>query len=569
MKNRIKRIAAPLALASVMIGLAACLTLLDLRAWPSTAAQSANIKWFSSPALQGDSAIRRLKREGLYVSSQKGAETRRRPAPGTIFLYPERIRLKGGGLAEAERGMIFVPLNRSDTKGPVIGVEFYRFRARAGASANAAPIFRLHGGPGFRGLADRFAEPGYYEDNIWPAARTATGSFIEIGDLVVVGQRGIGTSKPDTLFDRAAAEAKEAAFLRGEIGEQEAVTAMQDTWAQAELFWKGNGYDLRGFNVVEAAADVNDLRKALGYEKISLLGGSFGSHWAMTVMRYYPQSITRAVLSGIEGPDHTYDMPGHVLNALQRIAAEAETSPELRDLIPRGGLIEAFKTTLARVEKEPVEILLAAPEAGKRRVRLGASAVRRLSLGYSGRAARRSEIRTWPADILTLYKGDFQKAAEWAAQGGGSPYREASVFTLDCSSGISPERRARLKADPAGAIVGPLNWDLEVIAQIWKGDLGDEFRKNFHTDIPTLMVQGNWDVATPLENAQELIPYFKNGKLVVVKGGSHAALVESLVVSESFRKAFRKFLADGDLSDIPNEIHLPPVQWAVPNSAKP
>jgi pimeloyl-ACP methyl ester carboxylesterase len=310
MKNRTKHIAVPLALASVMAGLPGGLPLFDSSAWPSAAAQSAGITSLSAPALQGDSAIKRLKREGIYGSPHEVMEVARRPAPGTIFLYPERIRLKEGGLAEAERGMIFVPLNRSDTKGPVIGVEFYRFRARAGASSNAAPIFRLHGGPGFRGLADRLAEPGYYEDNIWPAARTAAGSFIEIGDLVVVGQRGIGTSKPDTLFDRAAAEAKEAAFLRGEISEQEAVTAMQAAWAQAEQFWKGSGYDLRGFNVVEAAADVNDLRKALGYEKISLLGGSFGSHWAMAVMRYYPQSIMRAILSGIEGPDHTYDRGG-------------------------------------------------------------------------------------------------------------------------------------------------------------------------------------------------------------------------------------------------------------------
>src|SRR5262245_53311134 len=116
-------------------------------------------------------ANQRLKWDGLYDSSQNVTETTRRPAPGTIFLYPERIRLREGGLAEAERGMIFVPLNRSDAKGPVIGVEFYRFRARAGSSANAAPIFRLHGGPGFRGLADRLVEPGYYEDNIWPAVR--------------------------------------------------------------------------------------------------------------------------------------------------------------------------------------------------------------------------------------------------------------------------------------------------------------------------------------------------------------------------------------------------------------
>ena len=46
--------------------------------------------------------------------------------------------------------------------------------------------------------------------------------------------------------------------------------------------------------MVEAAADVNDIRQALGYDRIILWGGSFGSHWSMAVMRYYPHIVARA-----------------------------------------------------------------------------------------------------------------------------------------------------------------------------------------------------------------------------------------------------------------------------------
>jgi len=35
------------------------------------------------------------------------------PEPGMFFLYPERIVLKDGGFFNAERGMMFVPVNRS------------------------------------------------------------------------------------------------------------------------------------------------------------------------------------------------------------------------------------------------------------------------------------------------------------------------------------------------------------------------------------------------------------------------------------------------------------------------
>ena len=50
------------------------------------------------------------------------------PEPGTIFLYPERIQMKDGGFFNAERGIMFVPLNRTKQDSDVIAVEVYRFR---------------------------------------------------------------------------------------------------------------------------------------------------------------------------------------------------------------------------------------------------------------------------------------------------------------------------------------------------------------------------------------------------------------------------------------------------------
>ena len=67
-------------------------------------------------------------------------------------------------------------------------------------------------------------------------------------------------------------------------------------------FWTSTGLDLSGFTIIEAAADLNDLRQALGYDKVTLWGGSFGSHWAMAVLRYYPETVERAVLPRNGGP---------------------------------------------------------------------------------------------------------------------------------------------------------------------------------------------------------------------------------------------------------------------------
>ena len=480
------------------------------------------------------------------------------PPPGSLFLYPERISLKDGGFAEAERGLVFVPLDRSAPDRRVIAVEVYRFRAAEDADPGTPPVIRLHGGPGWPGLSRSLERPGNYEENIQPITAVA--------DLVVIGQRGIGSSKPNTVCG-----GPPSFPLDEETSEEEIAAAYREACAEGKAYWESRGYDLKGLNVVEAAADVRDVCQALGYDKVIITGGSFGSHWGMAVMRFHPEIVERAVLSGMEGPDHTYDMPSYVLNALKRMAAAAETSSELAGHIPDGGLVPAFEAVIARAEKEPILVEVKDPENGEpRTVRFGAEDVRDLALGYSGRASSRRGIRTWPADIIRLHQGDFTAAAlNRVRRSGGGGFPTASFFMLDCGSGISAARLAQLEADPANAVVGKLGWFYQTCCPVWESDLGEAFRENFETEIPTLIVHGNWDVSTPIENAEELAPFFKQGKMVVVKGGSHGAMSEALSNSTEFRDALMEFIRTGDLSGMSDEVILPPIEWAVPGPPSP
>ena len=86
---------------------------------------------------------------------------------------------------------------------------------------------------------------------------------------------------------------------------------------------------------------------------------------------------------------------------------------------------------------------------------------------------------------------------------------------------------------------------------------------NFDTNIPTVIVHGNWDTSTPYENALELQPHFKKSHFVTVEGGSHGALGEALEEDEGFRNGLFKFAATGDWSDLPEEVVLPPIRWVV------
>lgn len=488
----------------------------------------------------------------LFVAT--GSVYAQSPEPGMLFLYPERIVLKDGGFFNAERGMMFVPVNRSKKNSAVIVVEVYRFKRSKKANPETPPIFYLHGGPSFGGLERSFERLGTFEEQWLP--------FLDISDVVVVSQRGIGPSKPTTIIETTT----EPLPPDQPYDEKKAVAEFQQVLAREKVIWEELGLDLCGFTVIEAAADVNDVRKALGYKKVIIWGGSFGSHWGMTLLRYYPEIVERAILRGMEGPNHTYDHPGHLWNVYKRVAEEAENAPELKDLIPEGGLIEAIQTVIKRVEEKSFKVTVTNSETNESQdVLFDAASIKRLARGYS------RGLPAWPADVITLYNGDFNKAAERAVrryQNSGRSFRTASYWMLDCGSGITQERLAEYKAEPAVKITGLGSWDYMVGCPVWGSDLGDEFRQNFETDIPTVIVQGTWDTSTPYENALELAPYFKNSRFIPVIRGPHGAIRAALRVSEKFRKGIMHFAATGDMSDLPDKVEMPPVKWIVPEFAK-
>ncbi len=480
------------------------------------------------------------------------------PAPvahgqaGPASFTPERVTLSAGGgrTVIADRGLLPVQLVRSDPASRTIHVEVYRFHRQTGADPTTPPVFLLNGGPGYPGMGDNVNDTTFVARQIL--------RFTRFTDLVVLGQRGIGSSPPNTACDaaRPIPADEEATPERRAQGLREAAAA-------CKAKWQDQGYDLRGFNVIEAAGDVNDARRALGYEKITIFGTSFGSHWGMAVLRYHPEIVARAVMSGLEGPDHTYDSPGGVLRALERIAAAAERDARIAPHVPEGGILAALRRTIHDVEQSPIDHPIPGATVT---ARITADALRDVTRGYTRQTSSRAGIATWPSDMLRLIRRDWSGIAPRLAMGarilGGIP--TASFFMLDCGSGITPERHAAHAADPAQDIVGDPGEFYDLACPVWGADLGNAFRQNFHTDIPTLLVHGTWDTSTPYDNAVELAPFFTSSRFITIEGGSHGALGEALEAFPDFAAAVWRFAETGAFADIPDRWTLPPLDWAPP-----
>ncbi len=109
-------------------------------------------------------------------------------------------------------------------------------------------------------------------------------TYRAVADVVVVDQRGFSPrgelltfkrQMPDEPLDQPADLARDTADF---VATARAAVAESAT----------KKIDLRGYTALECADDVNDLRKALKYPKITLVGTSFGSQWSFATMRRRP-----------------------------------------------------------------------------------------------------------------------------------------------------------------------------------------------------------------------------------------------------------------------------------------
>lgn len=436
-----------------------------------------------------------------------------------------------------ERGTLHVPENRTAARSRTIAIGFARLRS---PHPDRPPIFFLYGGPGASYL-DAF-------DGTTPNAERRLAvlrRYAEVADVVVLDQRGFsarGTTlalpavppdrldRPRTIADTVA---RWAAVARG--------AAIANP-----------GADLAGYTIQACAADVEELRRALGYRQIVLLGGSFGSQLSFAVMRLFPASIARAVLVAVEPLDNGFDMPSHVFAALQRIAFEADRAPALQPFLPAGGLLAAVRDLRDRFARGPITV-----KVGTQSVVLGLD-------DFQAALASRDAER-WPAFILALYHGAYEDWARAELADRTAPPFDALINPLiDAGIGVSSQRRTLLEGDPATAYLGAWNFAPHLGTRWPTPDLGG-LRAPVRTKIPVVFVNGDWDTSTPVENMLQIAPYFVEGHTIIVHRGEHDQLSYQLRADPAAFAAVLAFMATGATAQLPVEVTLPPPAFAVPS----
>ena len=238
-------------------------------------------------------------------------------------------------VAKAECGTFAVPENRQE-EGRTIALKIVVLRASQIDRAEGA-VFYLAGGPG--DSATRMA-PALLDARV--RARR---------DIVLVDQRGTGGSHGlnCTLFDAGDLQSYLGAFLP--------ISAVRR--CRSELESQAN---LGLYTTSASADDLDEVRAALGYDRIDLSGASYGTRAALVYLQRHGDHVRTVSLAGVAPTTDPLPLgfPQAAQRALDGVLGECLAEPACRAAFPE--ISSEAKAVFERLSRAPAEVEVAHPE---------------------------------------------------------------------------------------------------------------------------------------------------------------------------------------------------------------
>jgi pimeloyl-ACP methyl ester carboxylesterase len=417
--------------------------------------------------------------------------------PSRSRLSPCKVPGKGGKPIDALCGTYAVWENREAKAGRKIGLKIVVLPARS-PHPLPDPLLDLAGGPG----ADATSVAGYFAKN----------ALLQERDLVFIDQRGTG--EPDRLSCPLTGD-----DLQSRLGETYPLDAVRR--CRDEL---GKKYDLTLYTVAAAVDDFDEIVRWLGYDKINLFSGSYGTRTAQIYLRRHPESVRAAVLWGVVPMDEPVAL-SHAAGAQRSLdlllhACEEDSACRAKFPEPR----KDFQAVMDRLAQGPMEIEIDHPQTGKAtRVRFSREAVAegiRVVL-YSSEAAT-----ALPLLFHQAAAGDWKPLGQTvlaARDAIGGIMTWGLFFSVTCSQDIPFIDPAEVSGRTAGSFLGDYRVRRQTAAcALWPhARIDPEQREAIHSDIPVLLISGERDPVTPPDFGRRASRFLTNGVHLVMPWAGH------------------------------------------------
>lgn len=466
-----------------------------------------------------------------FVVTEFSACDRGRKA-GDLTFEPYIFETPDGQRINATFGRLVVPESWHKPGTATIRLAFVRLPSTS--QTPGRPIFYLSGGPGLSGI-----------ENAEGPRSPVVVALRQIADVVLLDQRGTGLSQPKLSCN------ERLDYPLNQPATREALLEAFKRQARMCAEEQRRTVDLGAYNTEESAHDVNALREALGVDKISLVGSSYGTTLALTIIKQYAEHVHKAILVGAEAPDQTIKLPENGQKQLLKLADVCRNDPTLASRIP--DLLGMLTTVGERLRRQPVTVAVRDADTKQENfITVGEFDLKlmtALSIGYD------AGIKEFPRALYSMSEGDYSSLGTWALRF-RTQHANVVQAAMDCASGVSAERWRRIQDEEKSAFLGrEFDFPFPDICEAWGvHPLDPSYRSDFRSDVNALFISGTLDGRTPVSNAEEIKKRFSMSTMLIVEGAAHG---DSLFVgSPRITEVILDFLKGNSIPD--PRIVLPP-----------
>jgi pimeloyl-ACP methyl ester carboxylesterase len=406
-----------------------------------------------------------------------------------------------------------------------------------GAKPAADPVFFLAGGPG-QGAAAFGSDAGDY----LPEIRRER-------EIVFIDQRGTGASNP--LYCGFLGNPDD---MRGYFGDPHPLAIVRSCRAELEKV-----ADLTLYTTPLAMDDLEEVRAAMGYDRINLYGGSYGTNAALVYLRRHPGRVRAVVLKGVAPPDFKLPLSFNkgVQHAMDRLIEDCALDAECGKAFPK--FKQEFTDVLAKLEKAPANFAVVNPVTGiKQQIDLSRAAFvdsLRLMLYVP------DMITLLPLIIHSAYENDYIPFATYAfilTRQIEPQLARGMQLSVLCAEHIPFISDADIKRETAGTYYGDdrVKAYRRTCAEWTSAKTPATFLDPVKSDVPVLMVSGDVDPVTPPSFGAAAARTLPNSKQIVIHDGTH--LTSSECIDHLVAEFISKGTATGLDASCANAIKRPP-----------
>ncbi len=426
-----------------------------------------------------------------------------------------------GARVPAKCGTLRVPEDRNkrpEENGRTIDLQVVVIPALA-QEPSKDPIFFLAGGP------------GQAATQIVGFALSAAERLREKRDFVFVDQRGTGHS--NGLFCEALPDNVPLAEHFEPEFDVESVKRCRDD----------QNADLRMYTTSIAMDDLNEVRKALGYQTINLWGISYGTRAALSYLRQHEGSVRAVVLDGVAPLSMRLPvtLAKDAERALNQTFEDCANEPTCRAAFPN--LKERFQSFIAKLDQTSITTTVEHPIHGAKEE---LTIDKKTFVGALRGMLYSAEIAALlPLALDRAIRGDFQTFIALAHEMGSSVSRSMATgmfLSVVCSEDSPFIAPGEIEEEAKGTVFGPdAALEIEKACSLWpKGDVPKSFRDPVVSDVPVLLLSGALDPVTPPSWAENAKGTLRRSVSATFSGTGHNTTVTSCA-----RRVVSNFLLSG------------------------